>query len=415
MDLKIISKVLFDALKIDKLKLPKSNVLTFACDNDRYIDYNGKKYSPLINTIEEILAECGIECVSITRIASTIKGSLSHGKVYSQEGKFARAMLAKRVKGLFLSKNNYPFSWMEKKIWDEILDQTEAKVVVAILPSRELCSSCRERGIWVCDIQHGVIANEHYWYGSEFRQDDPVNWLPNAFLVWDHGSHEVISKWAKNKNVDVKITGNPWVDRFKNKKPNDTLVENLKEKYKIQKKDKKSALLTLSWGGHGLENKFIHPSLEKYIKNSREEIEWRIRLHPNQVQGFASDEGREFLKYFNNNLKEIGVEYENSTAMPLPLLLANVDYHVTWLSSVCMEAAYFGVPSLALAPKIQQGSEYESYYNYLCELGYVTKLMPTYENIEEWFERRKSLVLSPYQDYSKNFKTVMNDIINKVA
>jgi hypothetical protein len=410
MDFKIILKVLIDSLKIDLIDLPKCDVLTFACDNDRYINYNGKMYSPLINTIEDELKERNLFSVSITRIASTIKGELSHGFVYSPEGKFSRAMICKRIKAIFLPKNKYSFSWMEVKVWEEILNQTCPKAVVAILPSRELCYVCRQRGIWVCDVQHGVIANEHYWYGAQFRENDPREWLPNSFLVWDSGSHDVINIWAEKKNIETVIIGNPWVDRFRKSHDRDEIVKYLKNYYEINNDKRKTILLTLSWGGHGLENRFIHESLEKFIKDTSDKYCWKIRLHPNQVRGFASDEGREFLKYFDENFKGMNIEWRAATEMPLPLLLSLVDLHVTWLSSVCMEAAYFGIPSLVLCPKLQKGGSFESYYEYLVKLGYVEKLIPNYDLINDWFEGRGDVKMACLGDYSETFNKVIDQI-----
>ena len=414
MDFKIIYKVLIDSIKIDSIKLPKCDVLTFACDNDRYIKHDGKMYSPLINTVEDRLNQQGITCVSISRIASTIKGALSHGCVYSPEGAFSRAMLAKRIKNLFISDGKYPFSWMEVKIWEKILDQTDAKSVIAILPSRELCYVCRQRGIWVCDLQHGVIADEHYWYGIKFRENDPVKWLPNAFLVWDEGSHKVINKWASQKHIDVIMVGNPWIERFRNKLKADSLVDSLKIQYKITKSEKKNILLSLSWGGHGLENKFIHPSLEQLIKDTSDTYNWKIRLHPNQMRGFASDEGREFISYYKKHFEGLNVEWDNSTAMPLPLLLSSVDCHITWVSSVCMEAAYFGIPSLVLCPKLRQGGAFESYYNYLVDLGYVDKLDSDYNVIKEWIGRKSVAKMPYYCDHAINFDGVMQGVFDRV-
>lgn len=413
MDFKIIFKVLIDSLKIDSVKLPTCDVLTFACDNDRYIKYDGKIYSPLINTVEDRLNQQGLSCVSISRIASTIKGKLSHGRVYSPEGRFSRAMLSKRIKNLFISNKKYPFSWLEVKIWEDILSQTGAKSVVAILPSRELCYVCRQRDIWVCDLQHGVIADEHYWYGESFRKNDPTKWLPNAFLVWDQGSYEVINKWASHKKIDVNIVGNPWIERFRNKSKDDSLINNLKIKYKITKKEKKNILVSLSWGVHGLENKFFHPSLEQLIKDTANTYNWKLRLHPNQIRGFASDEGREFISYYEKHFKNLDVEWENSTEMPLPLLLSNIDCHITWLSSVCMEAAYFGIPSLVLCPKLQRGGEFESYYNYLVDLGYVDKLIPDYNAIKEWIERKSLSKMPYYCDHAVNFDKIIQSIVNR--
>ena len=415
MDFKIISKVIIDSIKIDSLKLPKCDVLTFACDNDRYIKHNGKMYSPLINTVEDRLNQQGLTCVSISRIASTIKGELSHGRVYSPEGAFSRAMLAKRIKNLFISNEKYPFSWLEVKIWEKILDQTGAKSVMAILPSRELCYVCRRRKIWVCDLQHGVIADEHYWYGTSFRKNDPIKWLPNAFLVWDQGSHEVINKWASDKEIDVIMVGNPWIERFRSRSKNDSLVNSLKLKYKIAKNEKKNILVSLSWGVHGLENKFFHPSLERLIKDTSDTYNWKLRLHPNQMRGFASDEGREFIGYYKKHFEGLNFEWENSTAMPLPLLLSSIDCHITWVSSVCMEAAYFGIPSLVLCPKLQQGGEFESYYNYLVDLGYVDKLSADYNTIKEWIERKSLSKLPYYCDHAVNFDRVMQGIFDRAS
>jgi hypothetical protein len=410
MDAKIISKILRDFFRHDKVTLPKADILTFACDNDRYINYEGRMYSPLVNTIEDKLLRKGLTSISITRIASTLKGELAHGRVFSFEGEFSRAMIFKRLKGLIRSRNIYPFSWMEVKIWEKILTNCGAKAVIAILPSRELCYVCRQRGIWVCDVQHGVIGNEHYWYGADFRASDPIKWLPNSFLVWDEGSHQVINRWAKGKDVDVEIIGNPWVDRFRYISESDELVANLRLKYKIGNNEKKTVLLSLSWGVHGLENKFIHPALEKFIQDTVHIYNWKIRLHPNQVKGFASNEGREFVKYYDENWRSYGVEWEETTSMPLPLLLLNTDYHVTWVSSVCMEASYFGVPTLVLCPKLLPGGDFESYYEYLVEKGYVEKLMPTYDNIKQWFDSRLSSKLEFYCDYHDAYEETINRI-----
>ncbi len=413
MDYKIIAKVILDTLRLDDINYPVCDVLTFACDNDRYIDIDGKMYSPLINTIEDGLASRGVSCTSISRIASVIKGGLSCGRVYSPEGAFARAMIIKRLKSLFTKSGKYSFSYMEVKVWERILDVTQAKAVVAILPSRELCSVCRRRGIWVVDIQHGVIADEHYWYGESFRKDDPVEWLPNSYMVWDAGSQEVIKKWAAKSGVNVDIIGNPWVYRFRNPSFSDDVVGYLTRKYSIERSGKPNVLVSLSWGGHGLDGRYIHPSLEQFIKNTVNDYNWRIRLHPNQLQGFATDEGVGFAGYFNDAFPFGAVEWEDTTSMPLPLLLSEIDIHVTWLSSVCMEAAYFGIPSLVLSPKLQAGGELESYYNYLAEAGYVTKEMPELENIEKWFAKIKGIGrLDFYTDHLNNYERFLSRLVS---
>ncbi|NIY83309.1 hypothetical protein [Vibrio hepatarius] len=381
MDIKLIRKVILDCLKVGHPSYPKSDVLTFACDNDRYIDFNGKKYSPLIDTLEDDLNKLGLTTVSITRIASTIKGDISYGNALSPEGPFARAMILKRLKGMTTS--DYPFSHYEYSIWQYILDKVMPKVVVGINPSRELCKLCHERGIWVADIQHGVISDSHPWYGEKFRSSDPNCWLPSAFLVWDEGSFEVMDKWCQGRGIDVIQTGNPWISRFLKKEASDKLVTFLTNKHPIVvDKKKRTIVLSLSWGDVTIPNGFIHPELERFMKQHKDEFNWIVRLHPNQLKGFASDEGVRFSKYWGERFSEFDIDWEYYSSIPLPLILSNVDYHITWSSSVCIEAAKFNVKSLVMNPEFR--STKSDYYTELENQGFVYKIECKYELISNW-------------------------------
>ena len=42
----------------------------------------------------------------------------------------------------------------------------------------------QQKGVKVADLQHGVIAESHPWYGAKWRGLEPDNWSPN-YLVWD--------------------------------------------------------------------------------------------------------------------------------------------------------------------------------------------------------------------------------------
>ncbi|KGY11304.1 hypothetical protein NM22_15685 [Vibrio tubiashii] len=373
--------MLVDCFKLGHPDYPKSDVLTFACDNDRYIDFNGKKYSPLIDTLEDDLSNLGMTTTSITRIASTIKGNVSYGNALSPEGPFARAMILKRLKGGIIS--GYPFSHYEYSIWQVILDKVKPKVVVGINPSRELCKLCNERGIWVADIQHGVITDSHPWYGETFRSSDPNDWLPNAFLVWDRGSFDVMNKWCSKRSIDVIQTGNPWISRFLKKEASDKLVTSLTNKYPLNlDSNKRTIVLSLSWGDVTIPNGFIHPELEQFMKRHKEDFNWIVRLHPNQIKGFASDEGVKFNKYWEKYFSDFDVDWEYYSSVPLPLILSIVDYHITWSSSVCIEAAKFDVKSLVMNPEFR--STKSDYYAELERQGYVYKMECNYDLINNW-------------------------------
>lgn len=415
MDIKLVRKILSDVFKVDSYNYGKAQVLTFACDNDRYIDYKGKKYSPLMNTVEDSLACQGVSCISITRLASRVKGDLSHGKVFSPDGAFARALVTKRLKGLFLRNGKYPYSNYEEKIWERILDETGAKAVIGINPSRELCTVCHRKGIWVADLQHGVISDAHPWYGAAFRGKDARERLPDAFLCWDMGSVEVINKWAKDLGIDVRPIGNPWVERFIRKDKSDELYCSLRDQYKIVSNGKPNILISLSWGSYNISNKFVHPELERFILDNIDKYNWMMRLHPNQLQGFATDSGDSFFKYFEATYPAGQIEWEQATKMPLPLLLSEVDLHISWNSSVCIEAACLGVKSLLMDTNLLPGGFKEKYYEHLVDTGYVIKIKAEYSDIQEWIDRNMGAEVVPYESYAFGYAAVIKETVQRVV
>lgn len=414
MDWKVVRKVLLDLFRVDNIDYPKCDVLTFACDNDRYIDLRGKKYSPLINTVEDALAEHGVTTTSITRIASVVKGEKSHGRVFSPEGAFARAMVSKRIKGKVFRSEKYPFSHKEKRVWERVVDQTEPRAVIGINPSRELCAVCKERGIWVADLQHGVIADTHPWYGANFRGSDPSQWAPDAFLVWDQGSAEVLEKWAPAAGAEIYLIGNPWVDRFRRKSDVDEVYCDLVKRFPLPENGKPNVLVSLTWFSYGIPNGHIHPALEQFILENIDVYNWYFRLHPNQLQGFATEEGRDFFKYFSATFPAEKIDWKLASAMPLPLLLSRTNIHVTWSSSVCMEAASFGIESLVMDPEFLPGGKRQDYYSYLADQGFICKISPEYEFINKWFESRPVEQKTPITDYSKNFTQLISAIAQRV-
>ena len=343
MDYAIVRKILVDCLRRDREDYPRSNVLTVAHDNDRSLLHRGKFYSPLIDTIEDDLAKRGVRCVSVARIISNIKGAIAYGRVYSPEGRFARALIQKRLLAL-ANRGRYPYSSLEEQAWGSVLDRVGARKVFGILPSRELCVACRKRDIWVADVQHGVIADTHPWYGETFRRDDPLEFLPNAFLCWDPGSETVLAKWAHAKTVRTHVIGNRWLARFVARSVDDEMVRDLMAGYPLPAVDplhRPRILVTLSWGEDNIPNGFIAPGLEAAIRRTAGRYQWLIRLHPNQLRGFATDEGPKFIEYFKQNLAG-SAEWERPTHAPLPIVLSEIDLHVSWQSSVAIEAAQMG-------------------------------------------------------------------------
>ncbi|MES2319253.1 MAG: hypothetical protein V4631_17380 [Pseudomonadota bacterium] len=374
-------------MKVDRIDWERADVLTVAHDNDRSLLHKGKYYSPLIDTMEDELARHGVRAISVARIISRIKGELSYGRVFSPEGAFARSLLGKRVRGV-LARGRYPYSASEEAIWGRILDQTKVRKVFGIQPSRELCVACHKRGVWVADVQHGVIADGHPWYGVSFRDSDPVPWLPSAFLCWDPGSAAVINGWSEKKGVRAEVIGNRWLARFARPAPDDALVHELAANYQravARKRTKPTILLTLSWGNVNIPNGHICPGLEAAIRSTSGTYRWIMRLHPNQLNGFATHEGPDFIRYFNKALAG-HAEWEDATGAPLPVVLQDSDLHISWNSSVCIEAAQMGIRSALLDPQLRDPATRGDYYTYYRQAGMVVLLDESEQSVVRWIE-----------------------------
>ena len=382
-------KIARDCFRVDRYNYPEAEVMTTAHDIDRNFKIGSKYYSPLIDTIEDDLKDLGVSTTSFCRIISRIKGDLSYGNAYSPEGGFARALIGKRLKGV-LFRGKYPYSNMEERVWGKILDKVKPKKVVAILPSRELCVACKKRGVWVTDVQHGNFSDQHDWYGETWRGKEPNEWFPHSFLLWDNASARVL-KWVESKGAECNVVGNRWLSRFMLDKPGDTIVKYAKERStwltKTNPKNK-SILVTLQWGQQGdglLQEGFISKELEKVIINTSENINWCLRLHPNQLEGFSKEESSRFKSYFKRHL-EGHAEWEETSTDPLPLVLSRCDAHFSWFSSTAHEASLIGLKSAMLDPELIPGGTRDLFFSHLIEEGLVYLVDNQEKSIVTWID-----------------------------
>jgi hypothetical protein len=409
MDWSILAKIAHDIFLVDRKEYPLADVLTVAHDNDRSLFYRNRWYSPLIDTIEDDLRSREVKSISVSRVISRIKGEIAHGNVFSPEGSFARALVIKRLVGIFRRKG-YPYSKMEEDIWGDILDKSQAKKVLGIQPSRELCVACRKRGVWVADVQHGVISSAHPWYGARFRGSDPIEFLPHAFLCWDKGSQQVIDQWAQDKGVNTLVTGNRWISRFLKRDTSDALVD---EMFSIHEKiggsdSRPTILVSLSWGCENLPNGIMHDSLKCIIRKTASLYRWLVRLHPNQINGFATHEGKLFKSYFSENLEGFA-EWELATLTPLPVVLHYSDLHITWTSSVTIEAAQMGVHSALLSPLFHNPT-YSEYFRFYRDSGMIDLVSPNDDEIVSWIEKKlfSKEKSENFEDYDVEYLKLLN-------
>tara|TARA_B100002052_G_scaffold58743_1_gene51752 strand:+ start:27097 stop:28455 length:1359 start_codon:yes stop_codon:yes gene_type:complete len=181
-------------------------------------------------------------------------------------------------------------------------------------------------------VQHGGQSKNNPAFGSWFfGSSRGSQFLPNNFLCWDEYSTKGISAWSKETDKhNYEIIGYSWMDIWKNK-----LSKNF-EPISFTNKDTSIILVTLQPSVE-LKDSFLYD----FILTSESQYNWLIRLHPQQ-------ESKEFIQVLEKQFQHQDNIYIKSSKEPLPHLLINSNFHVTFFSSSVYEAKYCNVKSIVV-------------------------------------------------------------------
>ncbi len=200
----------------------------------------------------------------------------------------------------------------------------DVKCFAAVLAANRL-------GIGSVDLQHGVQGESHMGYAQWPDVARSSNLLPTHFYVWDDNSLQTIYNW-KNDNSKILLGSNKWVLDRARKVSNDII------------------LLTLQPIVDSLPD-FVIKIIQQYNGVKK----WYIRLHPRQL----GEVGR-----IETILRNAGIsdktEVRKASFPPLTSLLIHTSLHVTFFSSVAIEASYYNIPTYFLSEEHAR-----SYRNYL--------------------------------------------------
>ena len=360
-------KPLFKSLlKVDDWnRLKNVDILFVVHDGHRSYTFDNKAYSPLIDSFQEVYLKKGYSCLTIASPFSQLAGNKAFGEVIDFNGSFVRAGISRILQNL-LSKETYFGTRCIKEVWDQILLVTNPRRVIAMQPDAALCLACRNRGIDVADLQHGVISDEHPWYGESYRKGCKTEVLPTTFMCWDKAAVAVLEKWTIKNEILIETISHPWLQRFIDNNEKDKLVSDAIARYSWLSRlpRKKKILVTLGWGctDEFMNGQFLSfpLSLVNVILENSDEYIWLIKPHPIQLQGVEQKPMKNFL--LKNFGQRTNVFWEEVSTTPLPLLLLSTDLHLTIASTVTIEAAMLGIPTGLIAPVPRPVSHLESYY-----------------------------------------------------
>src|SRR5688572_20100814 len=196
--------------------------------------------------------------------------------------------------------------------------------------------ACREQGIPVADIQHGVAGELHFAYGRWMRvPPGGFNLLPTYFWCWHPEDAAAITAWGWSGGHEALVGGNPWLaqwcgDDSQFGRETDRQVLTVMQRHSAAV----HALVTLQ-APIGTDHT---PKMLELIRAGGPEVFWWVRLHPGQL----AERRRIEAELLHTSHAEVTL----ATDLPLPALLRHVNVHVTHSSSSVLEAAAMGVPSV---------------------------------------------------------------------
>ena len=191
-----------------------------------------------------------------------------------------------------------------------------------------LCNVCHEENIKSVDIQHGVQGCYHYAY-AKWVNIKNENHFPKEFWVWTHKDKEQIDSWSKDINITAAVTGNQFLQKFSSDVINKTLTDFVKSY-----EHKTIILYTFD----------KTPKIHKIVKSvlSNKSLFWFFRFHPNTLE----HKKKRMINIFKNS-ENIDFRICNSSSIYELLYLS--DFHITEMSSVVIESAFFSKVSIILS------------------------------------------------------------------
>lgn len=185
---------------------------------------------------------------------------------------------------------------------------------------------CHELDIPCTDLQHGVQGPAHLAYGT--WADLPkggCSTIPSRFWCWDEESARNIRSWAPPHQHRPFVGGYAWFG------PN-----------RLPTNDQRSHRHRILYSMQPISDP-IPERLGALIKNGSPDHFWTFRLHP-----AARSHKDVLMKWVERWGITDKVALEDPLSVPLVESLSNSNIHITQYSSVILEAAYLGIPSIAL-------------------------------------------------------------------
>lgn len=397
----------------------KCDVLFVDTDDNRGFCYNGVWHSHLLDSINHLLIKENVNTYTVSRYMSWINDNVKYGNIINIEKYLKYHYIPFYLyKFMHFNINRKSSDAIESRIfmWLRILENICPKHIIGIQPPAELCIAAHIKGIWIADLQHGVY--EGSYYNEEYRAKyNQLGW-PSCFLCWDDHSEKKIKKVVE-KYSSLKVIGNPWFNRFILDEKDDDIVRNTSREADFITHDKKNILVTLQHNIEGQKQNLKISDIDfgipldflKLVIEETIDINWLIRIHPIVLSRFSPNVVDKYLFEIFHGLDNI--EWKKSSTIPLPLILKNTDMHITYNSSVAIEASWFGIQTIMFTNNISDLKTFDFLINNRFVKAITNDKDKLIECIlsEEIFKNKKTVYKKNIKNYSQFISKIINNNI----
>ena len=343
-------------------------------DVDRGINLNGKAASQILDLVADQLEKKGFSCLRVASLGSSLTGEKAYKEPISLRSIKRKIKLKLLIRSLIKGKKlrrKYKQRVVAKKLYEELLFKTKAKVVLAISPEPILCQIGYDKKIAIIEACHGFgLPPNCPVTGAKARSRISERYEPAFYISFDTMTHKTRSEGDLGKKTKSLIAQRPLI--------NEELFRQSYGFKEIVQCYGKRGLITMQWGYDGeatflrgiIPDGVMHPALLEIIQK-RKDITWLIRFHPMQTR--RKEKWRKIATFIKDNLYSKGLTVIDVSFLPLDFVLSQADFHITMMSGAVYESASSGVRSIALCPTIHPGGINEEFFTDLEKEGMLQK------------------------------------------
>lgn len=265
-----------------------------------------------------------------------------HCDDFEKATEFAKLHHVKLPSKTWLKKNINIMRRFEK-YYDEIIEKCKPKLIIIecyySLEGMALIRSAKKHNIKVADLQHGVQGSKHIAYADWKKIAEGYELLPDIFFVYSQTEADIINKWATLDKQQAIVIGDAWLEAWQNNKAQLQLplaFSNCVKKAESVVPAEADVEILFSMD-YGMPDKNIIKTINESPKN----YFWWIRMHPICKNNYSN-----FDKNFRKSITHKNVNWLEATELPLSAILARINLHITYCSSITITCDRLGIPTI---------------------------------------------------------------------